>query len=170
MKRILIIGSGGAGKSTLAKKLAKRLALPCIHLDQLFWKPGWVETDPQEFDKKLKKILRTKAWVIDGNYGRTQELRTQYADTVIFLDFSRTLCLWRALWRMLGSYGRSRSDMARGCPEHFEFAFFKWIWNYPKFGKLEALRRLEKVSKSKRIIFLRNSQELDLFFERLPVT
>jgi adenylate kinase family enzyme len=160
MKRILLIGSGGAGKSTLARKISEKLGLPCVHLDRLFWKPGWVEPDRAEFRQKQLKFLKGKAWVIDGNYGATQELRLKYADTVLFLGLSRWICLWRVLKRYASFRGRHRPDMTPGCLERLDLVYLSWVWNYPQRGGRAALERLSKLGKSKRVVILRNPREV----------
>lgn len=130
MKRILIIGCSGAGKTTLAKQLGTRLGLPVHHLDRLWWLPGWVTDSRENFDEKLAEILKTDKWIIDGDYSRTLPERLKYADTVIFLDFRRTLCLYRALKRILRFYGSVRPDMADGCPERLDGQFLRYVWNF----------------------------------------
>lgn len=130
MKRILVIGCSGAGKTTLGKELGARLALPVHHLDRLWWRPGWVENSGEAFDAKLAEILNTDRWVIDGNYSRTLPERLKYADTVILLDYPRTLCLYRALKRILRLYGSVRPDMADGCPERLDGQFLRYVWNF----------------------------------------
>ena len=93
MERILIIGCGGAGKSTLARQLGEKLNLPVVHLDKLFWKSGWVESTKAEIDEKIFWEMQKKCWIIDGNYTRTLPQRLKHCDTVIYLDFSRVACL-----------------------------------------------------------------------------
>ena len=85
VKRVMVIGCSGAGKSTLAIRLGRRLGLPVVHLDQRFWKPGWVETPDDEWDERMRELVAEERWVIDGNYGRTQVMRMERADTIIFL-------------------------------------------------------------------------------------
>ena len=132
MERILIIGCGGAGKSTLARRLGEKLGLPVIHLDKLFWKPGWVESTREEIDEKINRELQKTQWIIDGNYNRTIPERIKYCDTVIYLDFSRWACLGGVCKRVLTTYGKVRPDMGEGCPERFDLDFLKWIWNFNK--------------------------------------
>ena len=116
MERIMIIGCPGSGKSTLAVKLAEKLKLPLIHLDKLYWKEGWVESSAQEFSEKLEKALEQTRWIIDGNYGATIRQRLEMADTVIFLDYSRYLCMERAIKRIIFGYGKTRSDTRNVTP------------------------------------------------------
>ena len=93
MDKVVLIGCGGAGKSTLAIQLAEKTNLPLFHLDRLFWNAGWKEVDKEIFIQKQAAILETDKWIIDGNYGGTMEKRLEQADTIIFLDFSTITCL-----------------------------------------------------------------------------
>jgi len=99
MRRVLVIGSGGAGKSTFARRLAQCAGLPLIHLDAIYWKPGWLETPKEEWTQVVESLLAGERWVMDGNYGGTLEQRLASCDTVVFLDLPRSLCLWRAAVR-----------------------------------------------------------------------
>lgn len=131
MKKILIVGRPGSGKTTLAVKLANKLNLPLVHLDKIFWKPGWVEVDRTEFDTRLLAELEKDSWIIDGNYGRTIPLRLKYADTVICFEYPKILCIWRVLKRVTKNFGKSRPDMGENCPEKFDLEFLKFVWNCP---------------------------------------
>ncbi len=84
MDRIAIIGSAGAGKSTLAILISNLVDLPLFHLDRLFWKPGWVETPKPEFSIIVEEVARKTKWIIDGNYSRTIDIRLKAADMIIF--------------------------------------------------------------------------------------
>lgn len=99
MKRLLIIGSGGSGKSTLAHQIHSITQLPIIHLNKHYWKPNWVEPSKKEWESIVSTLIKQNAWVMDGNYGGTFHLRMPTADTIIFLNRSRYICLWRALKR-----------------------------------------------------------------------
>ncbi|HEQ98406.1 MAG TPA: AAA family ATPase [candidate division Zixibacteria bacterium] len=130
MKRILVIGSPGAGKSIFAARLGKVLDLPVIHLDREFWQPGWVETPSDIWRQRVCKLVEPDSWIIDGTYDRTLDIRLQRADTVFFLDYPRYLCLWRIIKRVITSFGRVRFDMAAGCREKLDMSFIRWTWNY----------------------------------------
>ena len=152
MKKIIIIGSGGAGKSTLAQKMSKISGLPVFHLDSLFWNPGWVATENAEWEKKQKEILKNKEWIIDGNYGGTMELRFAACDTVIFLNFPRLICLYQVFKRFFQFRGAARPDMQEGCHEKIDIEFLKWIWTYPKLKAPKIIKRLNDLSDKKVII------------------
>ena len=156
MKRILIIGCCGAGKTTLAQELGKQLNLPVVHLDKLWWLPGWKEDSQENFDAKLAVILKTGSWIIDGNYMRTLPERLKYADTVIFLDYPRRVSMWRVVKRILCFYGKTRADMTDGCPERLDWNFLRYVWNYNR----DMRPRIETALKDfpGRIIRIKNSE------------
>lgn len=123
MRKLLIIGPCGAGKSKLAFRLAVILRLPLHHRDKLGWQPGWVETPKADLLAALERILATDQWVIEGNYGSSLGQRAAAADTIIQLDYPILVCLWRAVSRVCRQRGMVRADMADRCPERFDFAF-----------------------------------------------
>ncbi len=163
MKRVLVIGSGGAGKSTFARRLGERLGLPVIHLDRVYWRAGWVEPPKDEWRLKVEELCAGESWVMDGNYSGTLEVRLAACDTVIFLDLPRVLCTWRVLKRALMYRGVSRPDMAEGCPEQMPLEFLLWVWNYPRRSRPKVLARLEEFAGSKQIYRLRSSAEAEKF-------
>ena len=166
MERILIIGCGGAGKSTLARKMGEKLGIPVVHLDKLFWKPGWVESLPEEIDAKIQAELGKSQWIMDGNYNRTLQERVKYCDTIIYLDFSRIACLMGVVKRVLTTYGTVRPDMGEGCPERFDPEFLKWVWNYNK-NKRESNYRLLNEAEGVETIVLKNRRAVKWFLSSL---
>ena len=166
MERILIIGCGGAGKSTLARRLGEKLGLPVIHLDQLWWKPGWVESDREEFNRILAVELDKPQWIMDGNFDRTIPQRIAKCDTVIYLDFSRMACLLGVLKRVVTNLGKTRPDMTEGCPEHFDLDFLVWVWNYNK-NKREKNYRLLNEAEGIETIVLKNRRMVKRFLQSL---
>src|SRR5690242_2688376 len=127
VRRILIIGSSGAGKSTLGRLLAGRLGLPLLSLDALHWRPGWTEPPEAEWRAIVAAAVAGEAWIVEGNYAGTLGLRLPRADTVIWLDYPRHVCLYRVLKRILLWRGRVRPDMAPGCPEKLDGAFLRYV-------------------------------------------
>ena len=166
MERIMIIGCGGAGKSTLARQLGEKLDLPVVHLDKLFWRPGWEHISREEFDRLHREALAQEKWIIDGNYDRTMGERVKYCDTIIYLDFSRAACLMGVAKRILTSYGRVRPDMGEGCPERFDLEFIKWIWDFNK-NNWEKTYRLLNEAEGKETIVLKNRRAVRLFLKSL---
>lgn len=168
MERILIIGCGGAGKSTLARQLGEKLDIPVVHLDKIFWKPGWVERGDEEFDELLDRELEKPKWIMDGNFNRTMPKRLEKCDTIIYLDFSRFACLRGVFKRVLTTYGKVCPDMGEGCPERFDFDFdfLKWIWNFNK-KKRQSYYRLLNEAEGIETIALKNRRQVKKFLKSL---
>src|SRR5918992_1400387 len=127
MQRVLVIGSGGSGKSTVAKEIARRLHLPLVHLDALYWQPGWRATPTSAWERVVHQLIAAPWWVMDGNYGGTLDVRLAACDTVVFLDVPRVICLWRILRRRLQFRRGTRADMAPRCPERLTWEFVRWV-------------------------------------------
>lgn len=167
MKKILIIGSGGAGKSTLARRLHEATGIELIHLDQIYWLPNWTEPSKNDWIKTNEKLLEKDALIMDGTFGSTLEMRLNECDTVLFLDIPRTVCIYRAVKRLLKYRGENRPDMGAGCVEKFDFEFLKWIWNFPKKDKLRIEKYLEKHTGNVKIIRLKSSREIKNFLSEI---
>ena len=166
MERIAIIGCGGAGKSSLARQLGELTGLPVVHLDREHWQPGWVEPDREEWRTRVTELAAGERWIIDGNYGGTMGIRIERADTIVFMDYSRWLCLYRAVKRAVIEKGQPRPDMAPGCEEKVDLKFYKWIWQYRatrRPGILAMLRKAE--SAGKRVVILRNPRAARPFLD-----
>jgi adenylate kinase family enzyme len=163
MKRVIVIGSGGAGKSSFSRKLGEITGLPVTHLDQIYWRPNWQEPAKQEWAEIHGNATKADSWILDGNFGGTMEARLKACDTVIFLDLPRTVCLYRVLKRRLTHRGENRPDMAEGCNEKIDLEFLLWIWNYPKTSKLRRERLFEQYGEGKRIIRLTSQKDADNF-------
>jgi adenylate kinase family enzyme len=163
MQRVLVIGSPGAGKSTFALKLGKKINLPVIHLDKEFWNPGWIETPSDQWRDKVRELVKQSQWIIDGSYDGSLDIRLPRADTVIFLDFPRYLCLWRVLKRIFTNPGKVRFDMAEGCPEKIDFGFFRWIWNYRRNHYPKIYEKLNEYHNSIDLIFIKSPAEVQKF-------
>ena len=158
MRRVVVIGSPGSGKSTFSQRLGALLDLPVIHLDAHFWRPGWVEPVRRDWAAQQLDLIQQPGWIMDGYYGGTLDIRYGAADTVIFLDLPRWVCLWRVLKRRVVYHGRSRPDIAAKCPESIDWPFIQYVWRYPHAKRPEVLRRLLALPSSKQIIQLDSSQ------------
>ncbi len=134
VERVAIVGSGGSGKSTLARALGARTGLPVVHLDEHYWRPGWVETPRDAWRARQAELCADDRWIIDGNYGGTIDLRLDPADTLVFLDLPRRVTVPRVLRRW--ARNRGRPVQAPGCPERADAAFLRWVWDYPAGGRV----------------------------------
>ena len=166
MKKILVLGSGGAGKSTFSKRLGEILGIEVIHLDRLYWLPNWQEVPQDEWHRIVEEVISRDSWVMDGNYSATREMRIRACDTVIFLDIPRRVCMYRILKRTLIYHGHSRPDMPAGCNERFDLEFALWEWNYPTRSKKKILGALGQFP-DKNIVVLGSSKDADHFLDSL---
>ena len=167
MERVMIIGCGGAGKSTLARKLGKKTGLPVVHLDQIWWGPGnWQHMEREAFDAVLMENMEKPRWIMDGNYNRTVELRLEHCDTVIYLDFSRLACLKSWTGRVIKNWGHARADMAPGCEEWFDPEMAHWIWNFNKKNRARYYQLLSNLQ-GKSVYIFKNRREVNAFLKTL---
>ena len=142
-KRVLVLGNGGAGKSTFARAMGERISLPVVHLDKLWWLPGWVNRSREEFDALLGCELDKPAWVMDGNYERTLSWRLCHAEAAVFLDLSAEECLKSVRARAEEYRGRTRPDMTEGCEERLDEEFETWIETYADETRGKVLRAVQ---------------------------
>lgn len=163
----MIIGSGGAGKSTFSRELGNLLHIPVYHLDALYWKEDWVLASREEQIQVQRDLVAQDCWIIDGNYGFTMDMRLEAADTIIFVDLPRIQCLYRVVKRRIQYHNKTRPDMGKGCDEQLDFEFLKWVWTYSKVKRPVILEKLQAVSAEKDIIIFRSSAEVAKFLEQL---
>lgn len=143
MKRVLIVGCPGAGKSTLARQMSDITGLPLIHLDKHYWLPNWQRPDSASWQRTVETLASQPAWIMDGNYSGTLEQRLASADTLIHLDYPTWLCLWRVIRRTASGLGRNRHDqLAPGCPERFDWPFLRFVINYRSEQRGRDLARM----------------------------
>ncbi len=166
MKKVLVIGSGGAGKSTFSRRLGALTGIKVFHLDKLYWQPNWTESPKAEWQKTLENLLVKDKWIMDGNFGGTIEIRLTACDTVILLDLPRTVCFYRVLKRRIKYRNTNRPDMTEGCNEKVDFEFLKWIWDYPKTKKPQIEEKLQKFKNEKTIIRLKSQKEIEEFLAK----
>jgi adenylate kinase family enzyme len=165
MERVLVIGSPGAGKSTLAAEIARRTHLPLVHLDRHYWRSGWVEPEKEEWTAQVAALAAAERWVMDGNYGGTLPLRLGRADTVVWLDLPVWLCLARIVRRALMYRGQVRPDMAEGCPEQLSWEFFSYTARFSWNGRKRIVEKLSAFSGP--LIQLRTRREAARFLDGL---
>lgn len=167
MKRVLIIGCAGAGKSTFASKLARLTNLPLIHLDREFWRAGWVQTPRSEWRAKIVELVAGETWIMDGNYDSSLDLRLPRADTVIWFDYPRHQCLRRVVKRIATTYGKARPDMAPGCPEQLDLEFLRWIWNFNRRERPALVHRLASDGSHLTPVIFRRDADVSQFLASL---
>lgn len=172
MKKIIVIGVTGSGKSTLATKLSMNLGYPYIQLDKLFWKANWEETPDQEFFEKISKAIASDAWVLDGNYTRTNHLTWTVADTIVWIDFPFWLTFYQNLSRSM-SRAIFRKELWEGTGNRESFwrmfssdSIIKWLFKTysPHKERNEARLKSDDYSHLK-FYRLRSRREVNEFLE-----
>lgn len=168
MRKVCIIGCGGAGKSTLAVRLGSILDLPVVHLDAVHWRPNWEKPPKDVWQRQHGELLEREAWILDGNYGGTMKERIAASDTVILLALPRFTCLLQVFKRAIRHLGRSRPDLNPGCREQLpDREFLEWIWNYNRTRLPGILDDLKRVRKDKNVVILRSRCDVARFLNVL---
>ncbi len=162
MKKILVIGSPGAGKSVFARGLAEKTGLPLFPLDMIWHKPDKTTLSRGEFDRILTEILAGDAWILDGNYSRTLPLRLQYCDTVFLLDFPVEVCLAGAAARV----GTKRPDLP-WVEEEFDPEFKDYIQSFPETRLPKIYRLLVEYEGKIPIVIFRSRAESEFYLQSL---
>lgn len=123
-QRIVVVGTGGSGKTTLARQISQQLSIPHIELDALHWEPHWQEAEPDVFRSRVDQVLTGDRWVVDGNYSVVRDIVWSRATTLVWLDYSFPLTLYRitrrTLWRAF-----TQEEMWNGNRESWRIAFSK---------------------------------------------
>ena len=161
MKKIIVIGSPGAGKSTFARKLRDELKLPLHYLDMIWHKPNQTNISVEEFDARLAEIMKTESWIIDGNYLRTLEMRLAECDAVFLLDFPVEICMAGAAARI----GKKREDMP-WTEWEMDSEFEQWIADFPHDQLPVIYELLDKCGAGKNIIVFKTRAEADAYFSK----
>ena len=158
MKKIIIIGCPGSGKTTFAEKLRDKTKLPLYYLDAIWHKPDRTHISRDEFDELLGDILRKDAWIIDGNYGRTLERRLSACDTVFFFDLPTEVCLEGAIARL----GKKRPEMP-WFDTDLDPQFEAEIKGFRENSLPTVYRLIEKYKVDKAIVIFKSREQADAF-------
>ena len=162
MRKAIVIGCPGAGKSTFAKRLHEVTGLPLYYLDMLWHKPDRTNILKEEFDTRLGEIVQKDRWIIDGNYQRTLKMRLKYCDTVFLLDFPLETCLAGAESRI----GKAREDLP-WLETEFDEEFKRWIMGFPENELPQIYELLEQYKGKTDIVIFRSREETKKYLARL---
>lgn len=149
MKKVIVIGCPGSGKSTFSKSLHKITGIPLFHLDMIFWNADKTTVEKSVFSERLSKIIKMSEWIIDGNYNSTMELRMKECDTVIFLDYPLDVCLNGIEARK----GKKRSDMPWIESNQDDVEFIEFVKNYNSQSRPKVIELLNRYSHKDIYIF-----------------
>lgn len=163
MNRVVVLGNGGSGKSELSRELSRRTGLPVVHLDPLFWQPGWKPGPRDEFRRAVDEAAAAERWIIDGNFLNAGDTRLERADTAIFLDLPRRVSMTRALRRFVRDRRTNRPDLPEGCREALDWEFVKWMWKFDRDDRPRILERLEDADAD--VVHLRSPADVSRYLE-----
>jgi adenylate kinase family enzyme len=170
MRRIIILGRTGSGKSVLARLLGKRLCLPVVHLDAIFYGPRWSPPDEQMFKARVAEAIADDRWITDGNFvAATAALRFPRADTIIWLDQPLWLRFVRAIARCIAVRRQERLDLAPGCYDRLDWALLTDIWNFDRIERPKIEAALRQWAPSTSVIRLKGDRAVTSFLESIPL-
>ena len=161
MKKVIVIGCPGSGKSTFSRVLSEKTSLALYHLDMMYWNSDKTTVEKSVFLDRLNEVLQKDEWIIDGNYASTMALRLSFCDTVIFLDYETEVCIEGIKNRR----GKARSDIPWIETETDE-EFIAFVKNYNETQRPQVITLLEKYKSKSQIIF-KTRKEADEFLARL---
>jgi len=163
MRRVMVVGCAGSGKTTFARRLAAKLELPLVHLDFHYWRPGWEPSESNDWRARVIALAGEPSWIMDGNYSNTYDVRMPRADTLICLDYPRAVCMRRVLLRTLIGYGRTRPDLPEACPERFDIPFLRHVWDFPQKHRPRIASGIERFGAHLRVRRLANDRAADKY-------
>ena len=161
MKKIIVIGCPGSGKTTFSEKLRNKIGVPLFYLDAIWHKPDKTHISREEYDARLAEILKLESWIIDGNYSRTIESRISACDTVFLFDLPVSVCLDGAISRL----GKDRYDMP-WIDKELDPRLKKEIEEFPNKNLPKLYALLERYS-DKNIIIFKSREQADMFLRNL---
>ena len=170
LKRVMIIGQPGSGKSTFARALGERTGLPVVHIDQIHWKEGWVERDQDEKTKMCLEAHARDEWIFEGGHSITWPDRLGRCDTLIWLDYPFLNRCWRLIKRTAMDYGRTRLDLPDNCPERIDFDFYRFVFRTRKSAREKAQHFFDNAALEKERLRLSNDLEVANFLESVEET
>ena len=156
MKKVIVIGCPGSGKTTFAEKLNKRTGLPLFHLDAIWHKPDRTHISREEYDERLAEILELEEWIIDGNYSRTLEVRMQACDTIFLFDLPTEVCIQGATDRL----GKARYDVP-WIDTELDPKFKQEIEEFPEKTLPHIYDLLEKCKKNRQVVIFKSRKQAD---------
>jgi adenylate kinase family enzyme len=167
MKRVMVIGGPGSGKSTLSRQLHGLTGLPLFHLDRLYWRRGWTPCPKDEWHRLLRELAAQEEWIMDGGYDSTFALRMPRADTVLWLDLPLRVAFPRVLRRMAFNFRRVRPDLAPECPERIDLAFLRWAWTFRQAHAAKYRDALATYARHANVRIFASSREANRFLDSL---
>ncbi|MEV5407300.1 topology modulation protein [Thermopolyspora sp. NPDC052614] len=164
MNRVVIVGSGGSGKSHLARELGRLLDVPVTHLDAVFFGEDWTPLPQDKFEAVQRELVSTPRWVIDGNYNSTLHVRLEACDTVVMMDIPT----WSALWGIFSRQVRHGAGQhAAGVYNRINWGVLIYVATYRRRMRPKVLEKIHKLAADKQVVFLRGRRSTRRWLEHL---
>ncbi len=160
LRRVVVLGCAGSGKSTVAAELARRTGLPLVRLDEHYWQPGWTAPPDDAWRSKQRVMVAEPSWVLDGNYASSFDERLPYADTVVVLETPRWRCLVNVVIRARRSHG---TEVAPGCPMQVDVGLLRYVWSFPRVHRPRLEAGLATVAPDVTVVRLRSRPQARQF-------
>jgi adenylate kinase family enzyme len=173
MRRVSIVGVPGSGKTTIGRRLAAALDVPFVELDAIFHQPDWADLPCDAFRARVREVLDTDGWVIDGNYSAVQDLVWQRADTVVWLDLPRHVVMQRVMLRTLRRaitrerlWNGNREPLTNFSRLDPEKNIIRWTWvKHPEYVERYAAAARDSANAHLRFVRLASAAEVDAFVD-----
>lgn len=165
MKRIVVTGPTGAGKSELALELGRRLQIPVTHLDTLFWGPGWVPMPRDEWEAVQRRAVAADSWIVDSQFDDMLPDWLEAADTLVFVDASPLRCLWRVSRRRLNRHAGAGipAGTEPAAPHRALLKFLRNQWRYRTAVRAKLLAELARPQDGRTAVVLRRRNDVEAF-------
>ena len=166
----MVVGSSGAGKTTLANRLGARLSLPVVHLDVHYWLPGWTAPAGNNWRGRMNALADGPEWILDGNFAEGFEFRMPRADSLVWLDYPRLTCLRRIVARAIRERGAERPDLPKGCPEQLDLPTLRFAWDFPAKTRPLIVDGIARFGAHLKVTRLTSDREADAFLATVSNT
>lgn len=167
MKKIIVLGNSGSGKSTFTTILANKLHIDFLHLDPLVYKYSWDKPEYKEMEEKVEKLLLKDSWIIDGNFLYNAQSRFKECDSIVFLDLNRFVCINSVIKRHKKYKGKHRDSRSDDCDERLTLSYLKWVLkDFYKTSRKIILKYI-KDNPDKHVVILKSRRQVNKYLKEV---
>lgn len=167
MKKIIVLGNSGSGKSTFTTILANKLHIDFLHLDPLVYKYTWDKPEYKEMEEKVERLLLKDSWIIDGNFLYNAQSRFKECDSIVFLDLNRFVCINSVIKRHKKYKGKHRDSRSDDCDERLTLSYLKWVLkDFYKTSRKIILKYI-KDNPDKHVVILKSRRQVNKYLKEV---